>query len=189
MCPTLLPRAPGRYKADRLANGALIPVASFICPSPPLSKLFPPFDRPESEESDLGWSAASSRRRATFGLDMIGHAEQVELVARILGDSDRGGWDGRDDLAAPSYKGDAAFEGPWSVTGGGRGDGPWGMPPTKEERGKEAAQRRKELETRLVLLKTYLEEVSSHMRQYSVSRVERRYRNPASSSRVLRCHR
>ncbi|CAM9118917.1 unnamed protein product [Ectocarpus fasciculatus] len=103
---------------------------------------------PESEESDLGWSAASSRRRATFGLDMIGHAEQVELVARILGDSDRGGWDGRDDLAAPSYKGDAAFEGPWSVTGGGRGDGPWGMPPTKEERGKEAAQRRKELETR-----------------------------------------
>ncbi|CAN0502409.1 unnamed protein product, partial [Ectocarpus sp. 8 AP-2014] len=44
---------------------------------------------PESEESDLGWSAASSRRRATFGLDMIGHAEQVDIVARILGDSDR----------------------------------------------------------------------------------------------------
>ncbi|CBJ30041.1 DNA helicase II [Ectocarpus siliculosus] len=103
---------------------------------------------PESEESDLGWSAASSRRRATFGLDMIGHAEQVDLVARILADSDRGGWDSRDDLAAASYKGDAAFEGPWSATAGGRSNGSWGMPPTKEERGKETAQRRKELETR-----------------------------------------
>ncbi|CAM9374781.1 unnamed protein product [Ectocarpus sp. 4 AP-2014] len=103
---------------------------------------------PESEESDLGWSAASSRRRATFGLDMIGHAEQVDLVARILGDSDRVGWDSRDDLAAPPYNGDAAFERPWSATGGGRSDGSWGMLPTKEERGEEAAQRRKELETR-----------------------------------------
>lgn len=96
---------------------------------------------------------------------MIGHAEQVGLVARILGDSDGGGLDSRDDLAAPSYKVDAAFEGSRLAAGGDRGDGPWGMPPTKEERGKEAAQRRKELEMRLVLLKTYQEEVSSHVRQ------------------------
>lgn len=170
ICPALLPSAPERYKADRLTNSVLSPVASFHVPFTSSSKLFPSFDRPESEESDLGWSAASSRRRATFGLDMIGHAEQVDLVARILGDSDRGGWDSRDDLAASSYKGDASFEEPWSATGGGR-DGSWGMPPTKEERGKKAAQRRKELETRLVLLKPCLEEVSSHMRQYSVSGV------------------
>ena len=79
------------------------------------------------------------------GLDIIGHAEQVGLVARLLADPDNDEWDSNDDLAAPFYGSGQAFEGSWLSSGGS-----WGMPPTKEERGLEAARRRKESETRSV---------------------------------------
>ena len=77
------------------------------------------------------------------GLDIIGHAEQVGLVTRLLADPDRDEWNSHDDLATPFYEGEQAFEGSWRSSGGS-----WGMPPTKEERGREAARRRKESETR-----------------------------------------
>eukprot|EP00752_Nemacystus_decipiens_P009008 g8041.t1 len=76
-------------------------------------------------------------------LDIIGHAEQVGLVGKLLADPYRDEWDSRDDLAAPFYGGEQAFEGSW-LSGGGS----WGMPPTKEEQGQEAARQRKESETR-----------------------------------------
>lgn len=79
------------------------------------------------------------------GLDIIGHAEQVGLVARLLADPHSDERNGHDDLAAPLYGGKQAFEGSWLSSGGS-----WGMPPTKEERGQEAARRRKESETRSV---------------------------------------
>lgn len=88
------------------------------------------------------------------GLDIIGHAEQVGLVARLLADPYRDEWNSHDDLAAPFYGGEQAFEGSWLSSGGS-----WGMPPTKEERGQEAARRRKESETTSVHSLFYLQHV------------------------------
>lgn len=82
--------------------------------------------------------------RHASGLDIIGHTEQVSLMARILDDQDED-CDSDDDFAAPSYGGEKAFESSWLPTSDGRS---WGMPPTDEERGREAARRRKESETR-----------------------------------------
>lgn len=80
------------------------------------------------------------------GLDIIGHAEQVGLVARLLADPYRDQWNSHDDLAAPFYGTENAFEGSWLSASSNIG-GSWGMPPTQEERGQEAARRRKESET------------------------------------------
>lgn len=81
------------------------------------------------------------------GLDIISHAEQVGLVARLLADSRRDESNSHDDIAAPSYVGEKPFEGSWLSSGGS-----WGMPPTLEERGQEAGRRRKESQTRSVLV-------------------------------------
>ncbi|CAM9265174.1 unnamed protein product, partial [Scytosiphon promiscuus] len=93
-----------------------------------------------SDSSPVGASHAP-------GLDIIGHPEQIDLVARLLADRDTEDRDTRADnyLAAPFYGSKGVFEGSWSAVGDG---GSWGMPPTAEERGKEAARRRRESETR-----------------------------------------
>lgn len=108
-------------------------VRSIKAPSmpPPLPTLL--FARADSLSTGSG---------RVHGLDIVDHAEQIRLLARILEHGD----DDHNDFAVPSYQGEKPFDGSWSATSGGRS---WGMPPTDEERGREAAQRRKELETRL----------------------------------------
>lgn len=75
------------------------------------------------------------------GVDIIGRAEQVDLLATALAGPKEG-------VDLPPPTGDTflsatggAFEGTWSGSDGLGGS--WGMPPSSEERGDEAARRRR----------------------------------------------
>lgn len=114
----------------------------------PHANVNPP-NRSDSPDTDSRPDVPPVGPSHATGLDIIGHAEQVDLVARLLADRDAEDRGTRvdDDLAAPFYGGNGVFEGSWSAAGDG---GSWGMPPTVEELGKEAARRRRESETRSV---------------------------------------
>lgn len=91
-------------------------------------------------------SSASAGPKFPSGVNIIGRTEQVDLLARALADPKES-----TDLSTPpggafeSPTG-GAFEGTWSGNDGLGGS--WGMPPSSEEHGLEAARLRKVSATR-----------------------------------------
>lgn len=133
--------------SDRLLRSPQVSMGSNSqrAPSPPPRPI-----PPHSHFFNRADSSSMGSRRA-YGLDVIDHAEQIRLLATILGhDGDHD--DDHDGVAAPFY-GQKAFDSSWSASSDVRS---WGMPPTGEERGQEAARRRRESETRLALHGSYV---------------------------------
>lgn len=75
-------------------------------------------------------------------LDIIGHADQVKLVAQALVELNEDARGVNDDVSPMNV----GFERGWATRSGLGGS--WGMPPSAEERGEVAARRRKAAATR-----------------------------------------
>ncbi|CAM9959301.1 unnamed protein product, partial [Laminaria digitata] len=104
------------------------------------------------QDAHLVWpNPASAGPNFPSGVDIIGRTEQVDLLARALANPKEGSPTGGVFMSPTGGAFESptggAFEGAWSQGSDGLG-GSWGMPPSSEERGEEAARRRKVSATR-----------------------------------------